>query len=29
MIKGSDLSPKDLTEIKQLIDKLSKEGDGE
>ncbi len=29
MIKGSDLSPKDLTEIKQLIDELNKEGDGE
>lgn len=29
MIKGSDLTPKDLTEIKQLVDDLSKEGDDE
>ena len=29
MIKGSDLSPKDLSEIKQLIDDLNKEGDGQ
>ncbi len=27
MIKASDLTPKDLTEIKQLIDELNKEGD--
>ncbi len=29
MIKGSDLSPNDLTEIKKLIDELNKEGEGE
>lgn len=29
MIKGSELTPKDLTEIRQLIDELNKEGDEE
>lgn len=29
MIKGSELSPNDLAEIKKLIDTLNKEGDGE